>query len=74
MNGLVRQWRERRGWSLRELGSRAGVSYVTLQRIETGAMSPTVATLEKVARALGVTARDLFPRGHRPKTKKGGRR
>jgi transcriptional regulator with XRE-family HTH domain len=57
----LRTWRERRGWSLRELGERSGVSYVTLQRIEAGAMSPTVATLEKVANALGIVVRDLFP-------------
>lgn len=72
MNGLLRSWRERRGWSLRELGERSGVSYVTIQRIEAGRMSPTVGTLEKLARALGIEARDLFPRkGHR--TRRGTR-
>lgn len=61
MDRLLRTWRERRGWSLRELGKRSGVSYVTIQKVETGTMSPTVATLSKLARALGITARDLFP-------------
>lgn len=46
---------------------------MTIQRIEAGAMSPTVATLEKLAQALGIVARDLFPKDKRP-TKKGGRR
>ncbi len=66
-------WRERSGWSLRELGERSGVSYVTIQRIEAGTMSPTVATLEKLARALGIAARDLFPT-EKPRKTKGGRR
>lgn len=61
MDRLLRTWRERRGWSLRELGKRSGVSYVTIQKVETGTMNPTVATLSKLARALGITARDLLP-------------
>jgi transcriptional regulator with XRE-family HTH domain len=61
MGTLVRAWRQRRGLSLRRLGERAGVSYVTIAKIESGRMSPTVATLEKLARALGIAARDLLP-------------
>ena len=67
---LLRSWRERRGWSLRELGARSGVSYVTIQKIEAGTMSPTVMTLEKLVGALGIALRDLFPverpKGRRP--------
>jgi transcriptional regulator with XRE-family HTH domain len=55
--------RERRAWSVRELGERSGVSYVTISRVENGRMSPTVALLGKLARALGVPARDLLPAG-----------
>jgi transcriptional regulator with XRE-family HTH domain len=43
---LLRHWRERRGYSVRELAERAGVSFVTIVRIENGHMSPTVAMLE----------------------------
>jgi transcriptional regulator with XRE-family HTH domain len=57
---LLRRWRDRRGFSLRVLGERSGVSYVTIQKIESGRMSPTVATLEKLAAALDVPVRDLF--------------
>jgi transcriptional regulator with XRE-family HTH domain len=73
MDGTLRVLRRRRGWSLRELGERSGVSYVTIQKIETGTMSPTVATLEKLALALGVSARDLFPAGW-PNTRRMTRR
>ena len=58
---LLRHWRERRGYSVRELARRAGVGYVTIVRIENDQVSPTVAMLEKLAKALGITAREFFP-------------
>jgi len=60
---LVRlsHWRDRRGYSVRELAKRARVGYVTIVRIENGHMSPTVAMLEKLARPLGIAVRDFFP-------------
>jgi transcriptional regulator with XRE-family HTH domain len=64
---LLRQWRERRGWSVRELARRAGVGYVTVVRIENDQISPTVAMLERLAQALGITLRDFFPSQRRPK-------
>lgn len=56
----LREWRERRGLSLRQLAERAGVSFVTLYRIEAGKVSPTVAMLGKLAKALGIGVRDFF--------------
>jgi HTH-type biofilm formation transcriptional regulator len=61
MGLLLRVWRERRGYSLRKLGERSGVSYVTIAKIEAGTMSPTVMTLDKLAAALDIRVRDLFP-------------
>jgi transcriptional regulator with XRE-family HTH domain len=58
---LLRHWRDKRRCSVRELAKRAGVGYVTIVRIETGRMSPTVAMLEKLAKALGIRVRDFFP-------------
>ncbi len=72
MGLLLRRWRDRRGWSLRELGKRSGVSYVTIQKIEAGTMSPTVMTLEKLAAALGVPLREFFPAPTRRLRKGGG--
>ena len=57
---LLREWRTRRGWSLRALGERSGVSYVNIARIEAGTLNPTVTTVEKLAKALGVSMRDIF--------------
>jgi transcriptional regulator with XRE-family HTH domain len=56
----LRHWRERRGYSVRELARRAGVGFVTVSRIENGHMSPTVAMLEKLAKALGISVRQFF--------------
>ena len=67
---LVRQWRRRRGLSLRALEQRSGVSYGAIYKIEAGTMSPTVATLEKLAAALGLTVRDLFAPRPRPRSKR----
>ena len=58
---LLRHWRERRGHSVRELARRARVGYVTVVRIENDHVSPTVAMLERLARALGIGVRDFFP-------------
>jgi transcriptional regulator with XRE-family HTH domain len=57
----LREWRARRGLSLRALAERADVHYVTIVNIEGGRMSPTVALLEKLAKALDVSVRDFFP-------------
>ena len=51
-----------RSHRIRTLAAKAGVSYVTVVRIEQGTMSPTVAMLTKLARALKVPITDLFPR------------
>ncbi len=70
---LLRHWREKRGYSLRELAQRAGVTYVTISRIENGHVSPTVQMLEKLAKALGIGLRDFFPVEQRTTNRKSGR-
>ena len=63
---LLRHWRQKRGHSVRELAKRAKVGFVTVSRIENDRMSPTVAMLEKLAKALGISVRQLFPVERRP--------
>jgi transcriptional regulator with XRE-family HTH domain len=63
----LREWRERRGLSVRLLAAKAGVHYVTIVSIESGRMSPTVVMLEKLARALSIPLRDFFPSESKPK-------
>ena len=67
---LLRHWRERRGYSVRELARRAGVTYVTVVRIEHRQVSPTVMMLEKLAKALNVHIADFFLPLPRPRRKR----
>ena len=50
----VRRLREERGLSQRELAERMGASQSVIARLEAGAVEPTIATLDRVAAALGV--------------------
>ena len=52
--------RHAKGFSLRTLGERAGVSYVTLARIEAGIYDPRLSTLRKVAKVLKVTVAQII--------------
>ena len=56
----VRDLREAEGMSTRELARVAGISTETVYAIEHGKRQPSVTTLDKLANALGVEARDLF--------------
>ena len=48
----IRAERKARGFSLKEVAQRCGVSTMTLQRIETGKTSPSVAILSQIAHFL----------------------
>ncbi len=60
---IIRRRREARGVTQAALARRAGLSRMHMIRIERDEISPTLDTLEKVAKALGVTVRNLLPRG-----------
>jgi len=47
--------RAERGWSLQQLAARAGLSAAAVHKIEKGGITPTIATLMKLAAALGKT-------------------
>jgi transcriptional regulator with XRE-family HTH domain len=59
----VRRARTRSGLSTRELAHRAAVSQPFLSNIENGRSTPSVATLYKLAGALGVGTSELLPGG-----------
>jgi transcriptional regulator with XRE-family HTH domain len=50
----IKEWRAKRGLSQRALGDESGVSREYIARIELGQHDPTVSTLVKLAKALGV--------------------
>jgi transcriptional regulator with XRE-family HTH domain len=57
----VRQAREKRGWSQETLAAEAGVDRSYMSGVERGVRNVTVLKLEAIARAIGVSARDLLP-------------
>lgn len=52
-------WREYRGFTLRALASAIGISSAAVSKMETGKSHPSVATLGKLAVALGCDMEDL---------------
>jgi transcriptional regulator with XRE-family HTH domain len=56
----IRSIREGRGWSLRALAERCGLSINAISLIERGENSPTVSSLHLLATSLGVSITDFF--------------
>jgi transcriptional regulator with XRE-family HTH domain len=56
----IRELRARKGWSQAELARRAGLHNSVVNRAERGETDITMATLEKLAKALGVGPRSLI--------------
>ena len=57
----VRELREKAGWSQQQLADKVGIPQSYVSRVETGEHAPTRKTVEKFAKALKVTVRDLDP-------------
>lgn len=57
---LLKDLREDRGWSLRDLGMTVGMSKTYLGDIELGKRNPTVNSLEKIVAGYGLTLKEFF--------------
>jgi len=55
----VRNLRESRGWSQEDFGFKIGIHRTYIGGIERGERNPTLTTIHKIAKALGVPAADL---------------
>jgi quercetin dioxygenase-like cupin family protein/DNA-binding Xre family transcriptional regulator len=53
LGGKLAAARAERGWSLQQLADRAGLSPAAIHKIEKSGMTPTIASLMKIAAALG---------------------
>ncbi|MBF0126137.1 MAG: helix-turn-helix domain-containing protein [Magnetococcales bacterium] len=62
----IQQFRQQRGLSQRGLAEKAGISAAGLSQIESGQTSPSVATLEKLADALGAPMASFFTEHEEP--------
>jgi transcriptional regulator with XRE-family HTH domain len=56
----VRRLRLGRGWTQDELAAKVGVEQMAISLIENARANPTLATLEALAKSLGVSFIDLF--------------
>ena len=57
---LLKDLREDRGWSLRDLGMTVGMNKTYLGDIELGKRNPTVNSLEKIVAGYGLTLNEFF--------------
>jgi transcriptional regulator with XRE-family HTH domain len=62
----IREVREERGLTLREVSARAGLTVNGISRVELGRTMPTAATIAKLAQGLGVEPGVLFPKAQSP--------
>ena len=58
----LKRIREEKGWSQVRLAKESGVDRATINQAERGRRSPSIATLESLARALGSEVGDFFPK------------
>jgi len=56
----IRTLRERRGMSLKAVSEAAGVSESFLSQVERGVASPSIASVQRIARALDTSIAELF--------------
>jgi transcriptional regulator with XRE-family HTH domain len=62
----IRRLRKAKHWTVAQLAVYADMSPSAVSQIETGRRSPTAASMAKLAGALEVEVRDLFPLGQTP--------
>ena len=63
---VLKRLREQHGLSLRTLAGRAGFSASFLSQLENSQVSPSIASLDRIAAELGVTLADLFEASQEP--------
>jgi transcriptional regulator with XRE-family HTH domain len=64
----LKLFRNRAGLSLRQLAAESGVAFTTIQKIETGAISPTVGMLMRISHGLNIRMTALLEEESDPKT------
>ena len=56
----LKEWRERRGLTQRQLSELSRVHQVSIHRLETGQLDPQLSTLRKLCAALRITPNQLL--------------
>jgi len=61
VGGILREFREQKGWSQEELGHRSGLHRNYIGGIERGERNVALLNIARLAKALEVRPRDLLP-------------
>jgi transcriptional regulator with XRE-family HTH domain len=59
MQTPLKEWREKRGLSVRKLAEYSGVHYVSIVKMENGKLDPQISTALKLSAALGISLSQL---------------
>jgi predicted transcriptional regulator len=62
----LKEWRERRGLTQRQLSELSRVHQVSIHRLETGQLDPQLSTLRKLCAALRITPNQLLGVANKP--------
>lgn len=57
----LRKFRKRQGLTQEELAERVKMDFTTINKIENGKRNPSLKSMEKIARALKVSLKELLP-------------
>jgi len=57
---IVRNLRHRRGLTLKQLAAKSGITYATLEKVETNKTAPSLKTLHAIASGLGIPTGELI--------------
>ena len=60
---MLKQLREKQGYSIRALAEKVGMAYPALFRLERGEADPRLSTLRRLAKALDVTVAEIIGEG-----------
>ena len=71
---VISAYREKRGWTEYQLAERSGLPQSTISSWYRKGMMPTVASLEKICAAFGITMSQLFAEGEEPVALTGSQR
>nr|PZN17650.1 MAG: XRE family transcriptional regulator [Chloroflexota bacterium] len=60
---VIKRLRLEKGWSQKRLAEEAGLSQSFIHSVETGEKSPTIRSIRKIAKALGVPVEKIIHEG-----------
>jgi transcriptional regulator with XRE-family HTH domain len=66
LGGLIRLLRQRNGWTIRQMGEKAGIPFSTLAKVEQGKLTLTYDKLQQLSSRLGMTMTEFLSQAETP--------